>query len=348
MKGFRPYLISFFVTVTVASIGFFAAAQYSLRVSKENYLAGLRENSTFGCSTAGLTKSEVFFIGDSHSYAGWNFNIASQLMGTSSISACMMGALYLETLPAIMQKFKENNGYPRRLVYGTSLWQFTDRKGKQDQLAQHNNLLNAFRSRYNLSAANDMIGHARMWRKNPEASPAQMLQRNLLTHSIKVESTQESSATSLMERESTESKLLWGENQRNIVFEANIKGKIDEFCNLINREGIILYVIDIPESPYMLAKYKKEDLLTYQRILQHFRQCSKNIVTDGIASYGLGNRHFLNRSMLDNFPYESLQDTSRVSLAYLYDLDHMNLIGATKFTSIAVKRLGLSSGKPSS
>lgn len=65
------------------------------------------------------------------------------------------------------------------------------------------------------------------------------------------------------------------------------------------------------------------------------------------ASYGLGNRHFINRSMMDSFPYESLPDgTSGISLPYLYDIDHMNLIGATKFTQIAVKRLGLLKEKP--
>lgn len=348
ITGPRRYLLAFFLTVIVASAGLIAAGQYCLRANTDNYLASLRENSTFGCATAGLTQSELFFIGDSHSYAAWNFNSVSELTGTSNISACMMGAMYLETLPAIMQKFRENNGYPKKLVYGTSIWQFTNRKGKQAQLVQHTNLLNAFRSQYNLASARDMIKHAYKWKEHPEASPGNALQRTLLTHSIKVESTHELSATSLIETESTESKLIWKENQKNIVFEENIKEKIDTFCKLINREGIDLYVIDLPESPYMVANYKKEDLQIYEQILQQFRQCSQNIVVGDRASYGLGNRHFLNRSMMDSFPYESLpKNTSGIPLPYLYDIDHMNLVGATKFTQIAVKRLGLLREKPS-
>lgn len=347
MTSPRRYLLAFFLTAIVVSASLIAAGQYSLRANTDNYLASLRESSSFGCATAGLTQSELFFIGDSHSYAGWNFNNVSQLTGTPNISACMMGALYLETLPAIMQKFRENNGYPKKIVYGTSIWQFTNRKGKEAQLAQHTNLLNTFRSRYNLASARDMIKLAYKWKEHPETSPGKALQRTLSTHFIKVESTRESSATGLIEKESTESKLIWKENQKSIVFEANIKEKIDAFCKLINREGIDLYVIDLPESPYMMANYKKEDLRTYEQILQQFRQCSQNIVMSDAASYGLGNRHFINRSMMDSFPYESLPDgTSGISLPYLYDIDHMNLIGATKFTQIAVKRLGLLKEKP--
>ena len=108
------------------------------------------------------------------------------------------------------------------------------------------------------------------------------------------------------------------------------------------RHPVMLYVFATPESPYMQSLYTPEQNAQYLAYLGQFRGCAKVVLVDKTEAYGLGNRHFINRSMEDDFPYRffdkdgALPTKDEVDVIAnrnnLYDLDHLNLVGATRFT----------------
>jgi len=345
MNKTHTYLIVFFITIFTVMSGIYALNIYVASRDSDDYLASLRESSVFGCSTLGVRHPDILFIGNSHSYAGWNFNLVDRLLESRHISACMMGGFYLETALSLVQRIDSVGIYPKKLIFGASLLQFIEREDKQKQLVEHEKILKLIRASYVIPSF-DMVRRDIDWILNPGSWAT--LQDVAEYHTPRVEAISETSALTLIENVPLDSASYMLKVAKNVRFSTGMPEKIAAFCSWIDTHGIELYVIDIPVSPYLEAQYKEKDIRSYKEIVELFRKCSKHVIQEGSRYYGLGNRHFINRSMLDDFPYEQLMEEpihfplhTDISQENLYNVDHMNLIGANRFTGIALGLLDL-------
>ena len=131
----------------------------------------------------------------------------------------------------------------------------------------------------------------------------------------------------------------WKKLITTLRFSVEAKDAIAIICRFAKQNDIKLIVVNIPESPYLYSLYYDWQIKEYHRLLRNFSECGARVVLGIAEDYGLGNRHFINRQMRRDYNYEKWKMPGFVPTDTDNDLDHMNLIGATKFTHALVKKL---------
>jgi hypothetical protein len=350
MSRFTRYLTVVFSVVLAVYVFLLCAAPLAINRFDDSYLASLRENTPFGVSTFLPRRPRILFIGDSHTYAAWVFNQVSRILNEPSISSAAMGGFYFETNELLFKRFEHSLFFPKVIVLGTSLKQFSDSPIKTEQTAQHVSVITHVNGPWSIGGARLLLTNVYKWRKTPDlARPGSLERAQFETQAPKVEALSEIATEHLMQTSDSTDLASWLKFIGDVHFTSGVEEKIHAFCEVIKKRDIHLYVIAIPESPFLTKKYKAEDVARYHQILGQFKTCAKQVVDDPPESYGLGNRHFFNRPMADDFAYDLVNrevDLTKLpknplTNSQVFDADHMNLVGAYLFTSQAIERLKL-------
>ena len=329
---------------TLAYVDAFALKLFPPRL-RQDYLASLRENSEIGCSTVGFNEPDALFLGDSHSYAAWNFVELEKQLSPLKISACAMGGLYVETATDILESLdSEKQGWPRFVVYGVSARQFIVGKNKPEQLQEHRKVLaqigwgKVFSGKADLGRAFEILKAVLHGRELSEWQSAARQAEILKVNEPLIGKVDESDAGGLFDGIENRSKSSWREflAQARITDESIQQAKA--FCDVVRKKKIQLTIVDLPESPFLESQYRPELRAKYAEVWGELSKCSTHALQIAPNQHLLGNRHFMNRPMDPDFPYSKLsrlEDLKSKTEAYrngLFDLDHLNLVGATLFT----------------
>lgn len=301
------------------------------------YLVSLRENSTAGCLSFYERKNDILVIGDSHSYTSLDFYKLSQLAGTIKISSCTMGGLYFDSLVELLEKLPKFHSIPTNIIFGLSLRQFTTGSDRESQLKEHGRLIAAM----DTSAQNVFM----KMKKNLEAfvkglmrqsSLAGIRQKDLDYWQSRLSDLAPEKVELVFERLHHPTKDNWKKFMLQLKFLETNESNINRFCDIIQKNNINLFLVDLPESPYLQKMYKSEDLESYDRVIQQLSVCSKKVVRLSLAEWGIDGRHFLNRSLNHKFNfdelYQKLNQNPFERKVLAFDLDHPNLIGAQIIT----------------
>jgi hypothetical protein len=124
---------------------------------------------------------------------------------------------------------------------------------------------------------------------------------------------------------------------------------VDRTCRALARAGLRLGVVYIPESRWLNERYTPGQREAFIRDARRFAQCADWVDLSAFESFGLDNRYFVNRYLVDNYPYAGWQD---VSLArqwidesaterrwQFFDPDHLSAAGAREFSARTAPRL---------
>lgn len=341
MRHYRTFSFTVVVLVGTAVLTLLYFGRNFRETAANDYFATLRESSETGCQSFFSRKPEVFILGDSHSYTAWAFEKISEFYRTPRLSSCTMGGLYFSSGALILESMLKRRLFPKVVIYGLSLRQFVVGKNKDIQRKAHRQLMEESAQSLGDSmnflstskalvriAARKVLG-ARGERIQALQSPAEKLDALYRLNEMAIEHLDEEFVARQMRAHPNEGAVMWKQFMANLRFDPNETGKIREVCGWIKNSATQLVVVPIPESPVLEATYPADARKRYQEILQQFSECA--IVVRDDRHFGIGNRHFVNRTLEGGFDYSRL--------THQYDLDHMNLVGARKFTARVLEHL---------
>jgi hypothetical protein len=306
-------------------------------VGEENYLESLR-NSNQGCKTLLLESPDIVFIGDSHSYAAWDFVRIARATG-ANIGGCMLGGLFVDSLPHLLAFVDRMPSLPRHIILGTSPRMFWNELHRPEQLAAHISILDSLATfQWTFPQFIELVSETKgtrskaLDRLQAHEAPIKHLDERA------VEARLDQSIDTLTALDAWQKLLAQPPLPRDTVLNAT-----QATCDAIKRTGMKFSLIHIPESPYLEARYSERQRADYAANLALFQHCSDRIVLHFASDYGLQNIDFVNR-MLDDIRYESFQSPEPLRDPRLFNLDHMNPLGARRFTDIALRELNLLPG----
>lgn len=327
----------FFVFSFAIFFVFKGLSDYVEQRDSGEYLVSLRENSTTGCLSFYERQNNILVIGDSHSYAGFDFYKLSQLTGTSKISTCTMGGLYFDSLVELIERIPKLEAVPANIIFGLSLRQFTTGSDRGNQLKEHSKLIEAMGSSpQNVFLKIKTNLNSLIFQSPVAKSLVEGRQSDLKYWQSTFDKIDLRKVDFVFDRIHHPAKDNWQKYMQQLSFLKENKKNIDRFCDVIRKNNINLFLVDLPESPYLQGMYKLSDLNQYQEVMRSLSACAKKIVRMSNKEWGIDGRSFLNRSLSQNWNFEELYadldktPTERKNLAF--DLDHPNLVGAQVIT----------------
>ncbi len=253
------------------------------------------------------TRPKILFVGDSHSYSAWNFNEVANILGEREIASVAMGGYSLDTSPILLSRIEKSFHIPRVIVLGTSLHQFSEYPDKEKQIHEHEKVLAEVSGPWSLWGSWNLIDLTQSWlRKSFPSRPASLQETNFSTHSAKIALLPKEQGERVLENVASEARVHWEKFATAIEFSGSIEMRIHQFCEFITAHRIRLFVIAIPESPFLMNKYSKADTDRYHQELAKFKACADRVVTASIGEFGIDSRHFLNREMAADYPYDEI------------------------------------------
>jgi len=311
-------------------------------MAAEDYLADLRESTEFGCRTFVDRRPDILFLGDSHTYAGYDFNALSAIFETGSLSTCALGGFYLESFFIVADHMRRNGYFPKFIVLNTSPREFVNGRDKNAALTVHKSYLDSpYTPReFIQDLIKGTLGRSALdadVRYTDELKVA-MAQRKRLA------AIDPAAAARYIAEYPNRDFRSWTTWAERVEFTARVRTVIEEICAVVRQNGAHLAVVDIPESPALRDTiYRSGFVAHYASILSHF-SCADLVIADPASAYGIDDRYFFNRFMLADFPYDRISTGERIGpdpggRDIDYDLDHMNLVGAGRFTQRVGKSL---------
>lgn len=307
-------------------------------ITDSDYLSNLRDSSLFGCHSFLDMKPEWLIVGDSHSYAAWNYNELSKILDNTSISSCTVGGFYLETFNMILKLMDENQYYPKKLIYGASVRQFSYSEFKHKQQEVHEAYIE---QKYTLKEfLFGIITHLRTGKKKNilHTTHEEQISKYEL-HKSRIESITREEADLYIKSYPSGPYEKWRNKIKKHSFTKDLDNMIQDICKVVNEKDIELYVINIPISPRLERMYGEEIMKQYFDYINKFQACSSKIIIKTAEYYKIENSHYFNRSMDDQFPYEQIKANKEIigetDQWDAYDLNHLNAIGAFLFTEKA-------------
>lgn len=342
MNGAKDYFHQIQLAVFfVCSLAVFGTLHYLSNYIDDrdvsDYLVSLRSEKQVGCLSFYEKKNDILVLGDSHSYTAIDFFKLSDLAGTTKISSCTMGGLYFDSLVELMEKLPSFKSLPTNIIYGLSLRQFTTGSDREKQVKEHGRLI----SMMGMNAQNVFL----KIKENLEALVKQFaLGASLVTVRQKsldywqpiFSAMNATDVNDVFEQLHHPAKENWRKYIKQLKFLDSNQSNIQRFCDVIQKNNINLFLVDLPESPYVQKMYRPEDLQTYAQIIQQLSVCAKKVVRFSHEQWGIDGRFFLNRDLNTKFDFKELHrgldKTPADRKALAFDLDHPNLLGAQIIT----------------
>jgi hypothetical protein len=338
--GARHYVVLIVFLFVVPSLLFVSfqdvlgAFALNWQISPATYPDVIR-NSDIGCRTLRMRRPDIVFIGDSHSYAGWDFGEIERATG-QRVGGCLLGGLYLESIPDVLSAMETLPVRPKKVVLGLSPRMFWDSTTRAQQ-----------------TAANlDVIKEIRDGRFPTFALRRQILEQTGEEPADGLEIERHRQMIAAIPNDNIETKLdseadripdyvWWRERLKDIRIVDQARATIARICRLVSEQGLRLYVVHMPESPYLEAKYPPGMWDDYIGMAGELRACAAEVSMRTTAEYGLDNHDYLDR-FLSNTGYDQWLSNRPLRNGYEFDLDHLNRFGARQFTRQFLKHSTLS------
>jgi len=316
----------------LATLGPLRALAFGLVAPEPVYLANLREPE-LACRTLALRRADVVVLGDSHSYAAWDFAELERRL-QQRVGACSPGGLYAESVPGLLQYAIATSPDAKRVILGLSPRMFWESPTKQEQLDFHVYLFKTLSP-----DVVPFIRRAFLRKALPHDDEAQAIRR----HEARIEALNEAAIAARLDRSRQTIRTLrdWNDRLKDVRFAPGFDAIAQDICAKVRAANLHLWVLHVPESPYLEARYSKETWDRYRHAVNALKPCAEKILLDEARTYGLGNRHYVNRQLKDEHEYTGWGLSTPISDDLAFDADHLNPVGARLFTRNVLDRLGL-------
>ncbi len=287
------------------------------------YLANLR-TSLVSCESLTLRRPEAIVIGDSHSYADWDFAELQRGLG-QRLGACALGGLYVDSVPMLVDYVLQSSPGATTLILGLSPRMFWESPSRKEQIDSHVRLIPSLKPNAAPYVRRVLFG---------EPLPYDLEAEAVRRHTDRLESLDEGAILERLAESQQSIRTLRDWNQR--LGESRHMPEADrpvaDVCRIVRAHKLRLLVLHMPESPYLEARYPEEVWRAYLAAMRSFDRCAEKVIVEKAVSYGLGNRHYINRELKDTHNYGKWGRPGPLTDDLDFDADHLNPVGAGKFT----------------
>ena len=339
--GLRITLHSWQSTLTSRGIER-AYFQSLIDTHEPDYLLKLRDTH-LGCKTITYRDPQLVFLGDSHSYAGWDYAMLQDALRPVRIGNCALAGMFPENVADFVSLVTAAGLSTRYIVFGIQPRMFWDVPERPDRIARARQMMIEARApRENLPAI--LTGK---WRQIDQFVGTAMTEPARIARL--------ETDTRALDRGTVDRTL--AENERSIyalnfwlgyVNEggplSNIGALVQRTCDAVRRAGLRLAVVYIPESRWLNERYSPAQRTQFLEVASLFRACADWVDVSPFESAGWDNRDFINRYLLDDYPYAGWRQPD-IALAWIaerpnerrwhfFDPDHMNASGARMYSHL--------------
>jgi hypothetical protein len=346
MSSFRSYcvcLVVFLVAMEVLAVGYRpAAAAYLRRGTNEgDYLESLRENSKFGCLTLLQREPDIVVVGDSHAYSAFDFSVLSDGL-SRRVGACVMGGLDFEGASSALALAAASGA--RDVVLGLSPRMFWRVPATPGQQRQHELVFE--QARFNTLSFWRRVFVAELRGRSPFPRSAEVQLRRLKAEEGRLAALEDGAMTQAAGRLASTSIGKW----RRRIGEAQLaepKAAAERLCDAAKQHRLRILVLPLPESPVLESLYPAGINEHYRDVLSALQRCGIRVLHEAVSEAPRANQDYANRELDPDYPYAAwYAPEEQAAPVDLMDLDHMNGVGARRFTEWAVPRIQQRFGEP--
>lgn len=314
---------------------------------ERDYLFRLRDTH-LGCKTLAYRDPHLAFLGDSHSYAGWDYPGLQDRLRPVTIGNCALAGMFPENIEDFVALVTAAGLSTRYVVFGIQPRMFWDVPERADRVAQARQMLFEVRQpRENLPAL--VTGR---WRQiepfvgaagtEPAKIDRLVAETDRLDGAV-VDRTLANGAHDMYALN------FWLGFVKEGGPLADAPAIVHRACTAIRRAGLRLAVVYVPESRWLHQHYtaaQREDFIGHAGL---FNECADWVDTSAFTSMGYDNRYFVNRYLVDGYPYSGWQDPAAAKRWIaekdverrwqFFDPDHMSAAGAREFSATIAPRL---------
>ena len=306
---------------------------------EESYLMRMRDTH-LGCKTVQHRHPDIVFIGDSHSYAGYNYVYLQEKLRPARVGNCALSGLRPANVIDFLSAAKSAGLLPQQLVFGISpemFWKDEDRRMGLTVRARREIAKIGSPKESVVSLASGEFRHIEDFRHSASmrAAHAAFEQAMAGIDADQVDRFLAGDTSGIHALDWWRDTVLHGALDRPQLF------LIEEICRAARRNGIILGVVYVPESRWLLSRLSTEQRSEFLQVTKRFAACAD--WTDfSFFPEGAPNTWYVNRQLLADYPYSAWSDVASarkwIEQAELtrrwqfFDPDHMNALGASEFS----------------
>lgn len=313
---------------------------------EENYLIRMRDTH-LGCKTIQHRRPDIVFIGDSHSYAGYDYAYLQSVLRPARVGNCALSGLRPVNVLDFLSAAKGAGLLPRHLVFGISPEMFWYDEDRRINLAA--------RSRREIAKINapkeSVLSLASGRFRNIEDFRRIEQTRSELETFEKAIGALDARSVDLFLAGDTSGIYpfdWWKDTVRKSTPDHQLLTVIEDICRAAKRNDVVLGIVYVPESEWLLSRFTDQQRQAFMQVTKRFAACA-NWSDFRFFPGGAPNNWFVNRYLLSDYPYGAWRD---VALArdwiaeapqerrwQFFDPDHMNSQGAKQFSHIVANLL---------
>lgn len=307
-----------------------------IRSFEDNYLFRMRDTH-LGCMTLQYRPADIVFIGDSHSYAGYDYELLQARLSPAIVGNCAFSGMFPENVIHFLTEARRSGLLPKLLIFGISPEMFWEDLDSLDRIARaYREIKRLNDSRENLGAI--LTERFKVLVDFRKVDDLKIARRDF---NIGIQNLSEGTIERFFQRYSNGIYPIdyWS----NVIANGkpNPKGTavIEKICAAAKSNQVRLGVVYIPESRWMLSRFSAEQRQAFRDVMQKF-SCA-DWVDFSFSQNGGPNIWYVNRYAIKNYPYEAWNDPD-AAVAWnrsveerrwqFFDPDHMNPMGAAAFS----------------
>jgi hypothetical protein len=241
--------------------------------------------------------------------------------------------MYVESILFALQRYESMGKLPRKIIYGTSARAFWNEQIKKKMRFKQESQIKALSGGDILFSIQNIFEYFHRTDRHEYENAQQALRK----HTPLVEGLSEQKIWEVLRRSASKSRrmLAWQREIDNVEFVAGADHIVREIGELVRRNHVELYIVAIPESPWLVSRYPEWIRKRYADLLNGFRPYAKGVYMYTAEDIGLGNRHYINLAFKSGYDYAKWNSSAYVDLGD-FNPDHMSGVGAARFTRFMV------------
>lgn len=353
MKNAKPLFFILGIVLIIWPVNYFIhgmqrpsphAEKLNRVVQGDEFLMGLNNRPGDGCVALKYIKDvDIVVIGSSHAYASIDPYVLKNKLGNKRVALCTVPTWNTDFLHPFMKFLTKENVPPKRIIWIADA-------AVPLLIGAHDKRLDYAKAVFAEPSTQKKISNK--WIENIDANlPVLGLSqkayvRRQQDHEDKITSL---SLAQVKQRLETFGVVRDG-NLLAVLKTAKInphnKDNLRRFCTDLKLRGIDLDIIIAPIPDTTAALIAEHHPDTKDAGLQSFFEanvaCAHSIVSQSLYDWGLDERHYINRFLKDDYPYEIwetpdefegfYENWHKRSKAHFYSPDHMNPVGAVIFS----------------
>lgn len=308
---------------------------------QEDFLASLWEGPALGCVSYRTLQPEVLVFGDSHAYSGIDYLAIARAFPGKKVGACAFPGGFVESFASLRAGIETVERKPEILFFLTSPRMFMAGTTKPGRIVEHQDLL--FDESVGRTHVDRWVGEKKAGRP-AFGRTAGALETIYQARKTEIESLDDRPIDQVVDSIRTGYLASWRSVAPKKVFTPGIEQMVDDIAGFAQKTGMKIFTAHIPESPFAEALPTDEQRAGYDALLDRLGWSGPAMKLRA-AQLGIGSRYFLNRKMAAGFDYAPWRNGTPLAsdvVTNIFDPDHLNLVGARKFTAIMLQKFGLS------